>query len=86
MGKVMGEGLCWSINYRTLHRTADGTNKMLILNKEAEEFAMEKFGQLVPKPAVASAVVPAVARVWALALAPALAPALALAVCESECI
>ncbi len=80
---MMGEGMCWSVDYRTVHRTADGANKMLILNEEAEEFTMEKISQLEPEPAVSSAVVPAVAPVWALALALALAPALASAVATS---
>jgi hypothetical protein len=26
----MGEVLCWSVNYRTVHRTADGVNKMCV--------------------------------------------------------
>ncbi len=50
MGKAMGEGLCWSADCRTAHRTADCANKMLILHKEAKDFAMEKFGQMVPEP------------------------------------
>ncbi len=83
MGEVMGEGLCWSVDYRTVHRTADGANKTLTLNVEAKEFAMENIGQLVPKPAVASDVVPAVAPVWAVALAPALALAVATSVASA---
>lgn len=50
MGSHVGEGVTWSPDRKTAHKTLDGKKKSEMLPEEAEGMAREKFGWGVPPP------------------------------------